>query len=287
MKLTQFSLPLILFSLSGCGSDSSSGGDQGLNRYANDQMVIVNTGAVSPSIGQNYSYQDEEVKTYIEVSAIPDKYSYSGNISGPFKLEVTTQDGVIEGHEYSSSTGIEIIDDNFEEFESMDFTVRQGNDTPDDIQFGESYNYYKNATLFDSTTGQEVGYRITEMTFEFISLESITVLAGTFDAVKINVDMIYEVGKGAEQQLADMSGSMWLDTKYGYSLRSTMEGTFNYPHLSASADALISTELKFVYIEEDESDEVKAKARGRSSSFTSINLNLKNIANEVVSSFYQ
>ncbi len=277
MKLAPAALPIVLSLLSACGSDSS----QNTNKYANDQLVVVTTGSFTFSTGQSDSYEKETVKTYTEVDSIPDKYKYSGDIAGPFKLEVSTEDGVIEGHEYNSATGTEIIDDNFEEFESIDFTVKQGTEASGDIQFGDSYNYYENATLFDSTSGLELGYKITEMTMEFISIESVTVLAGTFDAVKISFDGIYEVDKGSEQQLANMSGNIWMDTEHGYSLKSTMVGTFNYPHLSTSADAVVSTELKYVHIEEDIDE---GADRSRKLPLGPTKINLKRIANEVISS---
>ncbi len=281
MKFSPIALSIVLLLLSACGSDSS----QNINKYANDQMIVISTGTVSLSTGESDSYEKEKVKTYLEVESIPDKYNYSGDIEGPFKLEITTEDGVIEGHEYSSSAGVEIIDDDFEAFESIDFTIKQGSDTPDDIQFGESYNYYSSATLFDSTSGQELGFKTVEMTMVFDSFESITVLAGTFDTVKVDFEMVYEVDNGAEQLLANMSGSMWFDTNHGYSLKSTTEGTFNYPNLSVLADTISSTELKFVYIEEDESNTMEAKTRSLKLSLVPVNLDPKIIAAEVVSSF--
>ncbi len=297
MKLTPIAISIVLSLLSACGSDSSSDAqsdngandsneDQTENKYVNDQMLVVTTAAFTFSTGQSDSYQNEDIKTYLEVDSIPSKYSYSGNITGPYKLEITTQGGVVDGHEYSSSTGVEIIDDNFEEFESVDFTDKQGSDTPDDIQFGDSLEFYENATLFDSTSGEEVGSKVIEMTLQFVALENVTVLAGTFDAVKVSFEMTYEKNITGEQQEASTTGAMWLDIEHGYSLKSVIEGTFNYPYLSVSAEAVISTELKYVYIEEDKNEEVEAKARGRSSSFTPINLNLKNIANEVASNFH-
>ncbi len=284
-------LPIILFELSGCGSDSSgstadlnSESETYLSEYyiesEGDRLITEETLSGNYSNGESLDLVTERVMTYLQVDTIPEKYGYTGAIEGPYIQETTTKNNVLDSYEYSSLEGKQIIDDDFEFFESVDFTISQGNAEVEEVKLGESYSYSKNATLFYSNSGFEAGYSTIQMIISISDLESIEVPAGEFSSVKISYTAIFENKEGNRTSYSDVFGDLWFDVDKGHVLKTTVSGDLSFSWTAVTAEMSAVTILKSLVVADDGVEERRGRKLKIGTSVAIPDLSL--IASEVI-----
>ncbi len=284
-------LPVVLFVMSGCGSDSSDlpadlDGENEiyLSGYyvegEGDRLVTEETLSAVYSNGESLDLVTERVMTYLQVDTIPEKYGYSGVIEGPYILETTTINDVLDSYEYSSLESKQIIDDDFEFFESVDFTISQGSNEVEDVKLGESYSYSKNATLFYSDSGIEAGSSVIQMIISISNLENIEVPAGNFNSVKISYTAVFENTTETRTSHSDVFGDLWIDVDKGHLLKATVSGDLSFSWTEVTAEMSAVTILKSLDIASNSAEE----RRGRKLKIDALDAmpSLSLVASEVV-----
>lgn len=250
-----FSILLVL-SLTGClggGSSSDSSNQEivlgeGYDKKAGDVFTTSLTMDITFSNGQAAEINSISVSTYSQVNEIPSKYNYSNAISGPYLLETTNEDGVLDGLEYMTLSGGSIIDDDLDYYTNVEYTTQSGSDEPENIYIGDKFSFYQSSTLFNSQTGVEAGYKIINMEFSVISEEVVTVPAGVFNAVIIGYRVFETVSENNIINTSSWAGSGWFDITNGYMLKMTMGGdmTLSEHNLTASFSAETILENYFI-----------------------------------------
>jgi hypothetical protein len=205
-----------------------------------DKLSHANHIEATYSDGQELILDSVSTENYGEVSSIPAKYSYSGDIPGPYALNVLTQDCVIDGFSYDSSQDEEIIEDDLETYKTIDAQTKTGDSEPADfanISVGDVFTFTEDSILFDSATGQEVGNEVSSSTLVVISFEEITVPAGTYDAVIFDLAISSSATKGNITDTATTTGLVWYEVnkKFPIKLVATLHVTINEFGLTADA----------------------------------------------------
>ena len=251
-KLILISLTSLI--LSACGGGGGDSANQvlvlgeGYDEKAGDIFTTTLTMDITYSNGQTASINSESVRTYSQVAEIPSKYNYSNAISGPYLLETTNEDGVLDGLEYMTLSGDSIIDDALDYYTSVEYTTESGSEEPENIYIGDKFSFFQNSTLFNSQTGVEAGYKIINMEFTVLSEEIITVPAGEFNAVKIG----YSISETrSENNIIDTlsgTGFGWFDTTNGYMLKMTLDGDMTLNEYALTASFSSETILQSYFI---------------------------------------
>lgn len=226
--VNKFVMLPILFGivLSGCGGSSGSD-NQGEELVLGDGYdekpgdVFTTSFAIDATFsnGQSSASSSIQVKTYSQVSIIPSKYGYSLSTNGPFLLETTKEDGVLDGLKYMNESGNFIIDDGLDSFSSVEYTTKSGSEEPENIYIGDNFSFNQNSTLFNSQSGAEVGYEITDINFSVLKEEQITVPAGSFNAVKIGYRFSSTISENNILNTLSGTGYGWFDTTNGFMLK--------------------------------------------------------------------
>ncbi len=187
------------------------------------------------------SFEFYETDTFSQADTIPSIYSYSGDISGPYTLNTSTEDGKLAGYQYLSADGEEIIDDNLETFTIVDARTTSGDDEPDNVSTGDTFTYHESATLFDSTTGSEVGNEVDDDTFTVGEIEDISISSGTVRALKINAESNTTTTLSGITDTARFSGAMWYDIEKRVIVKAitSFEMTLNKHGVSATGNSEI------------------------------------------------
>jgi hypothetical protein len=242
---------VFLFGCGGSGSDSPSQIlvlGEGYDEKAGDSFTTSLSMSATYSNGQTAQINSVSVSTYSEVDEIPAKYNYSNAISGPYLLETTNKDGILDELGYMTLSGEGIIEDELDYFTNVEYTTESGSDEPENIYIGDKFNFYQNATLFNSQTGVEAGYRIVNMAFTVLSEEIITVPAGEFNAAKIGYSISETLSENNIIDTLSATGYGWFDTTNGYMLKMTADGdmTLNEQALTASFTSEIILQSYFI-----------------------------------------
>ena len=255
-KLLLTSLTLLV--LSSCGGGGGDSANQvlvlgeGYDEKAGDIFTTSLAMDITYSNGQTASINSESVRTYSQVAEIPSKYNYSNAISGPYLLETTNEDGVLDGLEYMTLSGDSIIDDALDYYTSVEYTTESGSEEPENIYIGDKFSFFQNSTLFNSQTGVEAGYKIINMEFTVLSEEVVTVPAGVFNAVKIG----YSISETrSENNIIDTltgTGYGWFDTTNGYMLKMTIDGDMTLNEHDLTALFISETILQSYFISPNE-----------------------------------
>jgi hypothetical protein len=220
-------LVVAIATLSGCGSSSTQDtkivlGDS-YDEKPGDVFTTTSTVNADYSNGQIAEITSINVETYTQVSDIPEKYGYSNSNNGPFLLKTDQSDGEFDGLDYMTVLGEFIIEDDLDYFSSVEYTTQNGSENPEHIRIGDEFSSNQNSTLFDSKTGAEAGYNITNTNFVVIQEENITVPAGVFDAIKISYSFSSTKSENDIIDTSSGSGYGWFDTKNGFLLKLVIE----------------------------------------------------------------
>ena len=230
--------------LIGCGgsSNNSESSDPVLvlgERYdekPGDHFTESSTMNVTYSNGHNAVINSIYESVYSQVNEIPTKYNYSNTDTGPYLLEMEYDDGLLDGLNYNTLSGNSIINDDLDCFTNIDHMIRNGSDEPENYYLDEKYSFYENATLFDSNSGAEVGYEITNVELSVLSEEQVTVPAGVFNAVKIEFSLSSTTSENGILDTFTSTGNGWFDTTNGFMLKMVLDVnmTLNEHGLTAS-----------------------------------------------------
>ncbi len=187
------------------------------------------------SDGQTITLVQSEKFAYSQTDAIPDKYSYSGDIPGPYILDTTTTDGVVDGYHYMTLDGTVIIGDDLTTFMRVDAQTSSGSDEPEDVSVGDDFTSHEESTLFDSNTAERIGTELIDGIYRVVTEETVTVPAGTFHCVKIDFEIeIVRTEKGVIDTMST-TGSIWYAMEKGFvtKLTGTTEITISEHDLTA------------------------------------------------------
>ena len=225
-------------------SDNNAGGS-GISSYfaqSGDVITFNDHFNATYSNGQHASQDSVTKEYYGQVNSIPSKYAYTGDITSPYQLCITTDDDQIDGFEYSSMQDDVIVDDDMETFKRIDAQTKTGSTEPENVDVvnvGDMFTYYENSTLFDSTSAQETGNTVQSGTFTVVSQETMSVPAGTYDAFKIDFTMNITTTLPDNSSTSDFTGSAWFDTANGLPLKlvGTVNMTFNETGITATGES--------------------------------------------------
>ncbi|OUS24076.1 hypothetical protein A9Q99_26405 [Gammaproteobacteria bacterium 45_16_T64] len=221
---------LLIIALNGCGGSGSSNRnlqegtvlDEPYNERAGDTFTTSITLHTDFSTGEPETWYFENIMTFSTVNEIPLKYGYSNAIGGPYLLETLTGGSTIEGLEYSTLYGQSIIDDSMTEFTSIEYVTQTGSETPENIRIDDDFSAYSNARIFNSETGDDIGYDIIEMNFSVITEEKISMPTGELNAVKLSYTVEYNKVTNYTYNYSG-GGYMWYDTSNGFLLKTTSD----------------------------------------------------------------
>ena len=218
MSVIIISISILISACGGGNGDESNVQTESYSSYIEkpgDIFTYQYSGDFSYSNGQTATLVWNQTDTYSQVDSIPAKYSYTGDISGPYILNTTTEDGALDGYEYISSLGTEIVDDNLETFTRIDAKTSAGDEDPENISIGDTYAFSENAILFDSNTGTEVGSEITNGNMSVIEKADVSVPAGSFQSIKITYNISSTKTVNSITDTYSMSGSVFYGTDNG------------------------------------------------------------------------
>jgi len=256
-------LTILVTSCSGGGSDDSANQilvlGEGYDEKAGDIFTTSLTMDITYSNGLTVSISSESVETYSQVDEIPSKYNYSNAISGPYLLETTKEDGVLDGLEYMTLSGDSIIDDDLDYYTNVEYTTESGSEEPENIYIGDKFSFFQNTTLFNSQTGVEAGYKIINMEFTVLSEEVVTVPAGVFNAVKIGYSISETISENNIIDTVSGTGYGWFDTTNGYMLKMTADGDMTLSEHNLTASFISEVILQSYFISPNTVSGVAAK----------------------------
>lgn len=245
---------LLVLSFTGCGGSGSDTPSQilvlgeGYDEKAGDSFTTSLSMSATYSNGQTAEINSVSVSTYSQVDEIPAKYNYSNAVSGPYLLETTNKDGVLDELEYMTLSGEFIIEDELDYFTNVEYTTESGSDEPENIYIGDKFSFYQNSTMFNSQTGIEAGYKIVNMEFTVLSEEVIAVPSGEFNAAKIGYSISETWSENNIVDTLSATGYGWFDTANGYMLKMTADGdmTLNEHALTATFSSEIILQSFFI-----------------------------------------
>lgn len=223
-------LAILCALLLGCENDNHSTSGKAFNPsdyYAKALDKVVYSFSLS-AFDANGVLLGSQTSTFAEYSgetgSIPSKYQYKGNIPGPYTVVVSTEDGLLDGLAYSTSQGT-IVDDDLETFTRIDAQIITGTDSPDpsSISVGQQFQYSEQSRLFDSNTAQDVGNDDFSGTLVVSSFETVTVMAGSYNAVKLATNYTHTSSVNNRSSTFTGTGTMWISSANGNPVKMLLE----------------------------------------------------------------
>lgn len=159
------------------------------------------------------------IKTYSQTDEIPTKYAYSNSVAGPYILETTRKDGVLDRLKFTTPTGDTLVNDDLKRFSTVDHKTVTGSEDVDNIAMGDSVKYTEDAMLFDSESGEEAGYKTVNMEMTVLNTESLALTAGEFNAVRMQYSYTSVNSRKGVEDTETSNGFAWFDTDNGYMLK--------------------------------------------------------------------
>lgn len=236
-------LTLILAFIVACGGDGSHDTKSDKFSVAAYEVRPGDTFEYQTSMEASYSNDKtitgtlKEVESFSQVDTIPNKYSYSGDMTGPYILKTKLEDGIVDGYDYMAFDGTDIVSDDLETYTRADAQTITGSDEPEDVSIGDVFTYYEESTLFDSNTAEKVGTEITDGIFTAMTEETIAVPAGTFHCLKLDFELQMSKNLWGVSDTMSTTGSAWYDIENGFvpKLIGVMDMTINEMGLTANA----------------------------------------------------
>jgi len=250
-KLNKYLVLVIIILLHSCGGSSgdndplftSGNGEKVGEEYdekPGDEFTYIVTTDFEFSTGLSTKNSYVDVSTYSQLAEIPSKYNYSGSVSGPYLLETQVSDGELDRLVYNTLTGQELVNDSLDIYTSTDYSTRSGDEEEKEFRIDDHLSFTVNNTLFDSSTGEEIGYEITEEVFDVLLVETITIPAGTFEAVKIKGKITETRSESGVEDVFTADGYLWYDINSGFDLKTEATGSGSLNILSKGLTATIS-----------------------------------------------
>jgi hypothetical protein len=250
---------IILFA---CGGGGGGGGDSSNNNsqnvYTSDYMTF------DPE--KVYTFQETEVDTPggqntsnvaysfdTNVSVIPPEYGYSGKISGPYLLSTVEKKvgsavaSTIVTYMKSDDT---IISDDSTIFTNIDSSKHTGGSLPPDMVLGTEYSFSSTEDIFNSdstnadfTFGEKMGTKKTEWFITALTIENVTVPAGTFQALKTEDTSTVTITNNDNEvfTVITSSGNTWFGKNVG-TVKKVMNNTYN-PTGGSTTTSTVTDEL--------------------------------------------
>lgn len=226
-----------------------------------------------------------DVDTYSIVDEIPQKYGYSGALSGPYLLETNHENDELDSLRYMTLDGEWIIDDDLDSFTSIETTSRTGSDDPENIYIGDEFSARNSSILYSSDTGLEIGSEVLELDFVILNEEVVTVPAGTFTAIKIDYSTNFSSIENSVVATQVADGHMWVDERSGILVKMVMTNgvvTISDPSINATF------ELDFVldsYTLSENEPEVRKRTRSMSELSNGFDIDVNGLVNQLKHQF--
>ncbi|HVN72276.1 MAG TPA: hypothetical protein VMU10_09690, partial [Desulfomonilia bacterium] len=229
---------LILFA---CGGGGGGGGGGGTNDttpqtvysldYTDRDATKVYTFEETTDVTGNPTPNTSTLTySYNTAQTIDSKYEYKGTVAGPFLVESVYANGTLSAITYSSF-GTPIIYDDTSSFINYDSqTTSTSGSLPPDWTIGTEYTYSILADLLNSdlskgTIGVKIGTKDTESTLKALSMESITVPAGTYQAIKTYETQVYTITTSSGTTTIDSTITSWYGNKKAGLVKSITDNT--------------------------------------------------------------
>lgn len=208
----------------GGGSGSSSNDDltTDIRDYIRDtsKVYTFQETQTASSGGQILSDTRSKVYSYGQVTTIPDGYGDFSEYPGPYYLEILSIDGVETGNEYKDADGNIIVQADQSTFNRIYDNDNSGEGLPSQVVLGRSYvstvrKIIFNADLEVGFWGEELGFSVTTMTLKPLAVENVTVPAGTFGALKVQINETSSVTLEGQTSTTVYTGYQWLGVDLG------------------------------------------------------------------------
>ena len=217
----------------GGGGGGSTGSSSSSGTSSSQQASSVNMGSYyyTEQAGDTFTFNknivlsaaDQSAETDITrtssftlIDEIPVAYDYSGDLSGPYLLKTIDEDGETISVTYYTQDGTKIIDDDLETYTSIDGdNTYTGDDQSAIMTFDDEYHVGSAEQLFYSTTAAPVGTRTIDMTIEALDIVSVTVPAGTCEAVKIETASSVTETINGISETTEIAGYVWYGEHVG------------------------------------------------------------------------
>lgn len=277
---------VVLFGCGGSGSDSENHNSalvlgEGYNEKSGDRFITSLAMNAVYSDGQTAEINSVSEYIFSSTTEIPEKYGYSNAISGPYLLETKNEDGILDGLDYKTPSGNSIIDDGLDYYTSIEYTTENGSEDPENIYIGDNYSFSQNSTLFNSISGDEAGYEITNMELSVLSEEQITVPAGEFNAVKIGFSISETTSRNNIIDTLTGTGYGWYDTTNVFMLKMAFDGDMTLNEHGVTASFSAETILQNYYLSAKKGSGKAVKTLSNKSIFFSLKKGILNFQKRI------
>jgi len=260
----------LVIGIIGCGGSKSSSDaedkdivlGEDYREKEGDKFTYASTYSYTFSNGETRNISAEYTSSYKKVDEIPAKYSYSNDIEAPYLLATTRQDGKIINLCYIGSSGETIIDDglDMDGYTSIDHITSSGEGGFKGLYIGKEIHYKSNEPIFNSNSGEEIGYTEIDIECKVINKEKVTVSSGIFDTLKLNCNYTWARSKDGEYDTTTGQKSIWVDINNVMSVKTTFYNVDMKSH-KYDTNILFSsvTELKDYHILSTSSNKIVMK----------------------------
>ncbi len=223
---------VISLSLCSCGGGGGSGGDgsdapdtidsqayflrEPSDTYTFHETVEVLAGS------QKATDERTKVFSYEHVDEIPAEYGDFSAYPGPFRKETVSVDGSISLVTYTDVSGRVMVSDDMTAFSRIMDSTSTGDDITR-VVLGRTYRTTSSERLFDSSTGEEMGWSDTSSTFTPVAIENVTVAGRTRRALKASISYTVGVSGGTQASTTRYTGEQWFCEGLGL-----VRGTLTY-----------------------------------------------------------
>lgn len=222
-------LGFILLSCGGGGGGSGSGGsggdDQTINvqEYTSRDMTKVYTFQET----QNASYKGQsltdtlmKVYSYEQVDTIPAKYGDFSAFPGPYRKQTVQKDGIDAVFTYLNAGMDILVNDDLQAFTRIYDNDISGGGIPSTAILGRPYSSTSEEILYNADLaagfwGEELGFTVTTMTLIPLVVEHVTVPAGTFTALKIQISYTVSTTLDGQTSSTAFTGHQWFSRDLG------------------------------------------------------------------------
>lgn len=227
MRKTPVLLAIFLgLTLTACGGGGGGGGggdggssDSTVNvaGYKDRDLTKVYTieeTVLAAAQGKEATETTSYVYSYEQVDEVPAQYSYSGEYPGPYIEQRVLKNSTLASITYMSPSGLEIVTDNFSTYTCVDDNTYTGTDQASEMVLGRTYTSTTTQKLYNSDLdvsfwGDEIGTSSTVSSSKPLVIENVTVPAGTYSALKFQVNYTITTKTDAGSSTTEYTGYTW------------------------------------------------------------------------------
>lgn len=221
-------LGVMLFACGGGGGGGGSGSDGDDDQTVNALEYVRDTSRIytfqetqsATANGQSASATLTKVFSYEQVSTVPAGYGDFGDYTGPYYLEVVSKDGEETENTYTDVDGNVLVQADPSTFTRIYDNDYSGDGIPSSVVLGRTYSSTARQILYNADLdagfwGEELGFSLTTSSTKPVAVENVTVPAGTFSALKFQLNQTISVTLDGQTNSTTYTGYQWLGKDMG------------------------------------------------------------------------